>query len=304
MKILITGGPGQDAYYLAYKLREKHEVTVLFRSNYLPAHWNEIIPNIKVCTGYDMLDKNLFTAKIDVTQYDAIYNMACKSSVGDSFNHPETYMTNNINSHINLLEAVRLGGRLDTRIYYPGSSEECPNTGLTKSPYGISKATIRNINRLYNELYKMHICHVFHYNHVSPYQSNKFLFGKVTKYVADLCNKRVTDKLEVGYLGDLRTYLHAEDAMNAAMKIMEVPYPATYTVSDNEFIAARHLVNTAFKIRGYNWEDHVVENKELKRIGPTMHDILFDDRTTRALGWSPSWTLEEILDEAIEHNAV
>lgn len=304
--VLITGGPGQDAFYLTKLISARDDVSrivVLFRSHHLPNHWYSLIsPKTTFQTGIDLTDKTVFQNQINISTYDVIFNMAAMSSVGDSFNNPMAYISNNVNSHLNLLEAVREGGNKNTRIYYPGSSEECYNTGDIKSPYGISKATVRQFNKLYYNLYGIQVFHSFHYNHVSPYQSDKFLFGKVTKYVANKNKNSSIPKLKLGYLEDSRSYMHAEDSMNGAITVaFNAPYVGTYSVTDLSNITARELVKQAFEIRGMNYLDHIEEDPALRRIGPSNLDILTDNRKLKELGWAPKWKFKDILEESINY---
>ena len=101
--------------------------------------------------------------------------------MGDSFKSPAQVLSNNIISHTNLLEAVRTFAT-DSKIYYAGSSEELDIT----SPYGVSKTAVRLLNDIYRNAYGMFIVHAQNFNHTSWRHSQKFLIGKVCKYVADL----------------------------------------------------------------------------------------------------------------------
>ena len=96
-----------------------------------------------------------------------IYNLAAQSSVGLLLQQPIGTIQFNINSVVNILEAIRLLD-FDTRFYQASTSEmfgtieQLPITEDSKlhplSPYAISKVAGHHITINYRESYKLYCC--------------------------------------------------------------------------------------------------------------------------------------------------
>lgn len=104
---------------------------------------------------------------------DIIVNLAAVSSVGASWNIPQTTMLVNVIGALNIMEAVKKNEN-KTKIMFIGSSEEYiiseSPIGEDKildanNPYGISKVTQEMFAKLYREQYGLKIYYVRTFNH-------------------------------------------------------------------------------------------------------------------------------------------
>jgi GDPmannose 4,6-dehydratase len=321
MRSLIWGIPGQDSWFLSKLLLERgDEVIGCHRQSYTTSFpdFEELGPiKLRSC---DLNDPTAVNDIITELKPDEVYNLAAHSFVADSFNRPAQIVSNNIVSHINLLEAVRHNSP-STKIYYAGSSEEIYPT----SPYGVSKAAVKSMNDIYRKFHSLFIVHAQNFNHSSWRHSPKFLFGKVAKHVATL--KKWTDrynltstpgrnivgcgkdnpyeiscmsKLELGYLGAHKDILYAEDVMRAGVLLMSQRHSGTTKVASGELTVIEDIVKHAFRYIGLDYKDCIITNTvDLLRPAesiPEIEECLY----LRSLGWRPTMTVRSLMENTID----
>ena len=317
---MIFGLFGQDSYYLSNLLIDRGDTVIgCHRHTYLPTIDFDSRVNLVYC---DMMDPKSIKDVLNEYEPHEVYNLAAHSFVGDSFNNPSHVINNNVNSHLNLLEAVR-SVCPRSKIYYSGSSEEF----TLSSPYGISKHTVKVLNDLYRELYGIFICHAQNFNHTSWRHSPQFLFPKVTRYVANLstwltryklidnkgpilqgqciygnANFSWLNKLELGDLSASKSIGYAEDFMRAAILMMEQDESGLYSVSETMKYNMEEVVRMCFEEFNLNYKDFIIQNKSLFRPSITMPPYsapISIYSSIKELGWKPSMGLRELIHNTI-----
>lgn len=320
MKSLIFGLFGQDSWFLSKLLIERgDEVTGCHRHTYLSDQFKDFDPelNLVYC---DMMDRSSIDAVITSIKPDEIYNLAAHSFVSDSFEKPAQVISNNITSHVNLLESVRANFP-QAKIYYAGSSEEFNIT----SPYGVSKDAIRKLNDIYRESYGLFICHAQNFNHTSWRHSSQFFVPKVCKYVANLhrwlqnykilstsgnliqgqciygnANFSWLPKLEVGLLTSYRDILYAEDVMRAAIIMMSQEKSDVYEVASGELQNMYTVLEYAFRAIKMDYKKFIIQKDDLLR--PTSSEkcppVCLCPKL-RSLGWEPSYDTKGLIGSMV-----
>ncbi|GFO95942.1 nucleoside-diphosphate-sugar epimerase [groundwater metagenome] len=195
LKILVTGGMGQVGSYLAERLSENNEITIL--DNFSNSLNNIKFPsNIKIIKG-DIRDPKIVNEL--ASKANTIIHTAAQTSVSKSIEDPVYDADNNINGTLNLLEAAR---RSDIgRFIYISSAavygdpitlpinEEHPTNPL--SPYGLSKLTGEKYARLYYNLYELPTVCLRPFNIFSPRQNPESSYsGVITKFIERIRNDR------------------------------------------------------------------------------------------------------------------
>lgn len=320
-KSLIFGMPGQDSWFLSNLLIDRGDhVTGCHRHTYLSDSFEDFQSDKMDFYTCDMMDRQAVDNIIDLVKPDEIYNLAANSFVGESFKSPQQTINNNITSHVNLLESVRkLSPK--SKIYYAGSSEELE----IKSPYGVSKAAVKQLNDIYRSSYDMFICHAQNFNHSSWRHSPQFLFPKVMKYVANLCrwlkNYKIVStsgpliqgqciygnasfswlpKLELGDISTTRDVSYAGDVMRAAIVMMGQDKSDTYKVASGQLHNMYTVVHYAFDFIKLNYEDFIIQDPKLirpKNSEPTPN--IEQCLELRVLGWEPSTDLKCLVRSTI-----
>src|ERR1700730_4493368 len=149
---VVTGITGQDGAYLSELLLNKnYRVIGLIRlfsgSNTFRLKYLGVLEKVEL-HECDLQDLSQVIKIISQFQPDEVYNLAAQSSVSLSFQQPIGTIQFNINSVVNILEAIRLL-KPKLRFYQASTSEmfgkieELPITEDSKfhplSPYAISK---------------------------------------------------------------------------------------------------------------------------------------------------------------------
>ena len=213
---LITGITGQDGAYLSQLLLQKNYRVIglirsfsgsnLYRLKYLGRFSVELIE----C---DLQDLSQVINIISEYKPEEIYNLAAQSSVSLSFKQPIGTIQFNINSVLNILEAIRL---VNTNIrFYQASTSEMfgrietlPITEEHKfhplSPYAISKLTGHHTTINYRESYHLFACCGILFNHESYLRGDNFFMKKLVKGAVDLVHAK--KELEFGNLDIKRDF--------------------------------------------------------------------------------------------------
>lgn len=133
----------------------------------------------------DLMQADEVKKLIGQIQPDIIVNLAAISSVGASWNMPQTTIAINVIGALNIMEAARKSEQ-KPRILFVGSSEEYvisenpldENTQLNaNNPYGISKVTQEQLAKLYREQYGLKIYCVRPFNHTGIGQRDTFVLS-------------------------------------------------------------------------------------------------------------------------------
>jgi GDP-4-dehydro-6-deoxy-D-mannose reductase len=196
-KVLITGIAGQTGSHLADYILENHpdwEVhgTVRYRSDLTNINYITNKVHLHECELRDAHNVNRVVEKI---KPDRVFHLAATSFVRASWDQPADIINNNVNSQINLFEAL-IRFSPDTRVQVACSSEqfgdvkedEVPITEDNDlrpiSPYAVSKCAQENIAYQYFKSYGLHTIITRTFNHTGPRRGDAFVESSFSKQVA------------------------------------------------------------------------------------------------------------------------
>lgn len=313
-KALITGITGQDGSYLAeYLLNLGYEVHGLVRRVALEA------PERRFGRIAHLLDKiTLHPASLESYpsifnvishhDFDECYHLAAQSFVAESFADGFSTMNANINGTHYVLAALR---ELNPacKFYFAGSSEmfgnasEVPQRETTpfhpRSPYGISKVAGFHLTRNYREAYGMFCLSGILFNHESPRRGFEFVTRKTTSTVAQI-KAGMSSELRIGNLEARRDWGHAADYVRAMHLMLQQEVPDDYVIATGETHTVREFCELAFAEAGLDYREYVKIDDRFYR--PAEVDALVGDATSahRALGWSSTYTFEELVREMVQ----
>jgi GDPmannose 4,6-dehydratase len=332
---LITGITGQDGSYLAESLLLKgYEVHGLKRRSssintkridHIYKHPHSSINGIQLHHG-DMTDSISIANLIEKIQPDEIYNLAAQSHVAVSFEQPEyTAQVDGIGV-LRLLEASRLLGKSNLKIYQASTSELYGNsTESTQkestpfqpvSPYGVAKLYAYWLSKSYRDSYSMFISNGILFNHESPRRGETFVTRKITRALARIS----LEMQEVLFLGNIyakRDWGHARDYVEAMHLILQHQEADDFVVATGESHTVKEFVNFAAEClsmklewRGEGLKEHATikgTEKVVVRIDPLyfrpteVHTLLGDSQKIRTLlNWVPRTSFSELIEEMIK----
>jgi GDPmannose 4,6-dehydratase len=338
VKILITGITGQDGSYLAeLLLSQGHDVFGVRRRSssfntgridhiYKDSHLNE--KGLRLVHG-DMSDASSLHRVISQIEPDRIYNLAAQSHVGVSFDEPEYTADTVALGTLRLLEVIRsLGGEDSIRLYQASTSELFGGqqkellTELSlfdpRSPYAAAKMYAHTLTKNYRDAFNIFCSTGILFNHESPRRGQTFVTRKITMGIA-----RILQGSEMPiYLGNLdavRDWGHAKDYVEAMSLIIEADKADDYVVATGVGHTVREFLFLACEVAGLNVESRGIGNTEViinkknnktiamvdpRYFRPLEVDQLIGDasKISKALGWHPRISFEELVVEMVEND--
>jgi len=311
---LITGITGQDGAYLAQLLLgEGYKVVGLMRRSASSdvigerLRWLGILDKVELVGG-NMSDLGSLLRVVQQHRPDEVYNLAAQSFVAASWNQP--LLTGSVTGlgAANMLEAVRIV-RPEARFYQASSSEmfgriqAARQTEKTpfypRSPYAVAKLYAHWMTVNYRESFGLHASSGILFNHESPLRGIEFVTRKVTDGVARI-KLGLARELPLGNLDAKRDWGHARDYVRAMWLMLRQDEPDDYVVATGRSVSIREMVAMAFACAGLDWQDFVTVRQDL--IRPAEVDVLLGDasKAHARLGWSPTVSLEQLLEEMVE----
>jgi GDPmannose 4,6-dehydratase len=312
-KAFITGIGGQDGSYLTeYLLDLGYEVHGIIRRNSTPEHQQSRLDNIRgnihVYYG-DLLDQSSIEHLLDKIQPDEIYNIAAQSHVRISYDIPQFTAQTNAIGVLNVLEAYRRS--CPTAKFYQASSSEMfgssvdddgyqrESTPMTPvSPYGCTKVFGYNIVRNYRNAYKLHASNGILFNHESPRRGSNFVTNKVVKSAVEIYLGQRKD-LVLGNLDAYRDWGHSKDYVRAMHLILQQPQAGDWVVATGETRSVRDMCEYVFNKLNMDYKEFVKQDDKFLRPEELSY-LKGDPSRIKALGWSPTYTFESMMDEMID----
>lgn len=307
---LVTGITGQDGAYLSQLLIKKNYRVIglirsfygsnLFRLKYLQ------VENAVELVECDLQDLSQVIKIISQYKPAEIYNLAAQSSVSLSFSQPIGTLQFNINSVLNILEAIRL---VDAHIrFYQASTSEMfgkidtlPITEDYKfhplSPYAISKVSGHFITINYRESYNLFACCGILFNHESYLRGDHFFVKKLIKGALDILHMK-KDFIEFGNLDIKRDFGSSSHYVEAMWMILQHGHAEDFVICSGESLRLRDIVEYVFKKLDISMEKISI-NPEFFR--PTeIQDIYGSSaKARRLLHWNYDISFYDVLDDLI-----
>lgn len=289
MRVLITGATGQDGSYLAETLcADGHQVWALIRGQDNPkAAWLQTIaPNIHLIAG-DLTDSMAVRAAVRLTQPDVVYHLGAISSPGLAWGQPELTVNVTGTGALRLLQAVWE--------YAPHARVLQACSIAEHGPYGAAKAFARIVGQDYRAR-GLHVTNLVFGGHHSPRRGPSFFARKVTQAVAEFVNGKRVEPLTLGSLARVQDWGNAADFIRQLPHVATLP-PDDYVMSTGDPHSAEDWVETAFRMYGLNYRDHITQDPTAGNVTdvPTL-TALPDPR----IDWTPDRDFDALIKWMVE----
>ncbi len=240
---------------------------------------------------------------------------------------------------LRLLEGVRFLGLQETCRFYQASTselyglvQEVPQRETTpfypRSPYAVAKLYAYWITVNYRESYGMYACNGILFNHESSRRGETFVTRKITRILSRIA-VGLDDCLYLGNLDALRDWGHAKDYVEMQWLMLQQEAPHDFVIATGRQISVREFVSSAAARLGIEIEWSGAKEQEvgtvasvesvleggpepgsvIVRVDPRYYrpaevETLLGDPTLahERLGWSPTTTLEQMIDEMVVHD--
>jgi GDPmannose 4,6-dehydratase len=330
-KVIITGVTGQDGSHMADYLLANTDYEILGAVRRLSVSNHKNIAHISnprfKLIDLDISDPESINTAIINHQPDYFINFAANSFVGTSWEMPVNHMQTNCMAVLYQLEAIRKF-LPKCRYYNAGSSEEfgdvsfSPQTELhplrPRSPYGASKASARQIVKVWRDSYDLYAVQGWLFNHEGTRRGAEFVTRKITKGVAKIKKAIDSDNfieaIKLGNLESKRDWSDAEDFIHGVWLMLNQEQPKDYVLSSNETHTVREFVELSFAAAGIEGQwlgkkgttEEVFINKrsrlpmvmiDPKLFRPAEVDLLLGDSSLarNELGWQPKTSFFQLV---------
>lgn len=260
------------------------------------------------CVKANLLDAEAIAKLVSESNVDIIVNLAAISSVGASWNMPQTTISVNVLGALNIMEAARKMEK-QPRVLFVGSSEEyavsdadiSEKTALNaNNPYGISKATQESFAAIYRERYGMKIYCVRPFNHTGVGQKDNFVLPSFAKQVAEVTKSGKAGVMKVGNLAAIRDFSDVRDVVRAYRMIVEQDNcETTYNVGSGKCFKIEELLRYLISLS--NQEIDVQVDPDRFRPVDTPRICCDNTKIRTELGWEPKYSIFDTLKEMYEY---
>lgn len=312
MRVLITGVTGFVGSHLAeHCLDLGHEVAGTFR-------WRSREENLEVVKGKvalfdaDLRDAVGVRKVIADFEPERIFHLAAQSYVHASWQSPAETLTTNVQSQVNLLEAVRESHLTECRIQIACSSEEYgmvhPDETPIKesnplrplSPYAVSKVAQDLMGYQYFMSYGMFIVRTRAFNHEGPRRGDVFVTSNFAKQIALIEKGKQDPVIHVGNLDSYRDYTDARDIVKAyVLSLEKCEAGEVYNIGSGNAWRIGDMLDTLLDYSTVK----VTIQEDPERMRPSDVPRLEADwsRFRAATGWEPKIPFEQTLRDTLDY---
>ncbi|MCI5824478.1 MAG: GDP-mannose 4,6-dehydratase [Candidatus Gastranaerophilales bacterium] len=310
MNILITGGAGFIGSTLADKLLEKNNKIVVidnFNDYYSPKLKEKNIKhnldnkNYKLYRG-DICDKNLLSKIFEENKIDVVVHIAASAGVRPSIENPLSYVKNNIEGTVNILEVMKENGIkkivfASSSSIYGNCKEEIFSEDLKVSepisPYAASKSACEQFLYTYSKLFDIQVVALRFFTVFGPRQRPDLA---IRKFI-DL----ITENKPIPVYGDgttIRDYTYVDDIVDgiiSAINYNDTPYEII-NLGGGAPVSLNQMIETIEKVLN---KKATIEHlpMQLGDVSKTAADIT---KAKKLLNYNPKTSFKEGIIKFIE----
>jgi dTDP-glucose 4,6-dehydratase len=321
MHILITGGAGFIGSHVVRHFLDRYpdySITNLDKLTYAGNLANlrdvESMPNYRFVKG-DIADSHFIMELFKEQRFDAVIHLAAESHVDRSIENPAEFVVSNVLGTVNLLIAARAtwDGAYDGKCFYHVSTDEVYGSlgseGMftestpydPHSPYSASKASSDHFVRAFHDTYGLPVVIS---NCSNNYGSHQFPEKLIPLFINNI---RLRKPLPVYGAGlNIRDWLWVVDHARAIDTIFHQGKAGeTYNIGGHNEWTNIDLIRLLCRIMDRKLGREAGASEKLisyvtDRAGHDLRYAIDASKLQRELGWVPSVTFEEGLEQTVE----
>jgi nucleoside-diphosphate-sugar epimerase len=299
---LVTGGAGFIGSHLTEELLRRGERVRVVDSLITGKRENlRHLPQVEFVQG-DLAD--LEVAKRAVAGVDYVLHQAAIPSVPRSVQDPITSNRANIDATLNVLVAARDAGV--RRVVYAGSSsaygntptlpkvETMPNAPL--SPYALQKLVGEQYCQMFTQLYGLETVTIRYFNVFGPRQDPSSPYSGVISLFIRALVEGSAPKI-YGDGEQTRDFTYVANVVDGVLRACTAPEASGEVI--NVATAGRISLNRLFEVVRQLTGANVQPIYEAPRAGDVRDSQADISKAKRLLGYEPSVTLEQGLDQTV-----
>jgi len=311
MKALITGITGFAGSHLAEFLLDVHvEVVGTIRQRSRMDHVRHLQGRVQLIEC-ELRDPFSVRTLIETQRPDLIFHLAAQSFVPTSWNSPNDTIQNNIDSQLNLFEAVRRTG-LDCKIQIACSSEEYGHVEPSEvpiketnplrplSPYAVSKVTQDYLGYQYYESYGLRVVRTRAFNHTGPRRGENFVTSNFAKQIAQIEKGLQPPVVHVGNLEAKRDFTDVRDTVRAYWLALEKGEPGEcYNIASGTTWTIEEVLSKLLALTPVP----IAVQQDADRLRPSDVEILLGDYSKfhARTGWRPIIPFDQTVEDLLSY---
>jgi GDP-4-dehydro-6-deoxy-D-mannose reductase len=255
----------------------------------------------------ELLDARAVARAVADAAPSVVFHLAAMASVGQSWEEPAAVMRENIETTLNLLEAVRLGApgaavviASSGEIYGPPERLPVDESAPLRpqNPYAVSKAACDLLAAQYADAHGLRIARLRAFNQAGPGQSTEYVVGTIAKQIAEAEVAGAGEALvETGNPDAKRDFVDVRDAARAYVMAPEAE-PGAYNVCSGTAVSVRDLVALAAEAA------RIPVRHEVRTARVRKHDVPEIRGSAELLasqtGWTPAIPLAQTVADAVD----
>ena len=228
---------------------------------------------------------------------DYVFHLAAFARIQPSIDDPVLWISNNVESTLNVLEASRITGV--KKVVFSSSSSVYGDNTIPfresipidiKTPYALSKSMGEQMCKLYSRIYSLHTSIVRYFN---VYGKRQIETGKFATVIGIMLNERKNNKpITITGTGKMRRdFTYIDDIVEGTYKAMILGHRGeVYNLGCGKNYSIKYLA----KLIQPNSKMHKKGYVRLQEAWETKADIT---KAKRDLNWKPKYSLKRGLKE-------
>lgn len=303
MKVLVTGGNGFVAGYLAEELKKAGHKPVLSDRSFADSSSDDL-----TCIPADLTDARAVEKLVQDVLPDACVHLGGITSVVIGNKDPVSMFQVNVTGTAILLEAMRQYCPdvkflfVSTAHVYGSDRSSTPvseTSALNPSNlYAASKASAEMLALTYASAHGMHVMTVRPNNHVGPGQSADFVLGAFSTQIKAISRGDAEPVLKTGNLESTRDFTDVRDVVRAYSLLIETGQTGTaYNIGSGSQVSIGAILKIMCDIEGITPE--IRQDPGLMRPAD-MSPLLDTTRIEQDTGWQPTISLDTTLNDILQ----
>jgi GDP-4-dehydro-6-deoxy-D-mannose reductase len=286
----VTGGAGFAGRQLVAELRERGE-------EHAAPDRSEL----------DLLDADAVRETVARLRPRAVFHLAARASVPFSWEHPRRTLRENVETTLNVLDAVRHEAP-DAAVVLAGSGEVYGRPEALpvdesaplapRNPYAVSKAACDLLGAQHAEVHGLRVVRLRSFNQAGPGQSDEYVVGTLARQVAEAELEAAGHAtIALGNLDSARDFTDVRDVARAYVAAADVPAGA-YNVCSGRAVKVRELVELLAAAARVEVRAEVDRSRLRTDDVPEIRGSA--ERFAAASGWQPEIPIERTVADALE----
>ncbi len=312
-KILVTGFSGFVGHHFLQYLYDRHPDTEVYGIDLREPTYDYKSYGDKLLVHFrtvNMLDIDQLRELFTYFRPDYILHLASFSSVAYSWKFPNESFSNNTDIFLKLVTAVK-ESNLNCRILSVGSSEEYGNvdpkyipikedTPLNPtSPYAVARISQEMLSKLFATNYGMEIIMTRSFNHIGPWQDDRFVVPSFAKRIKSLKEQgKSSGVIETGDISIVRDFVDVRDVVRAYYMLLKKGRNGEiYNICTGEGRTLKEIIDMISSI--LDMEIYNVVNPEY--IRPNDNKIIIGDNSKikTETSWEPQRDITQTLRDIL-----